>query len=75
MKLEQIRDNILEEQKRIAMIKAQAQMTQQRARQFLMSDPDRQADMVTDAQMQLMMQQPIEGEQEVIEAENALPEV
>jgi hypothetical protein len=75
MKLEQIRDNILEEQKRIAMIKAQAQMTQQRARQFLMSDPNTQADMVTDAQMQLMMQQPIEGEQEVIEAENALPEV
>ena len=73
MKLEQIAENILEEQKRIAMIEAQAQMMQQRAQQFLMGDPDEQADMMADAQMQLM-QQPIEGEAEVIEAEEALPE-
>ena len=73
MKLERIRDNILEEQKRIAMIEAQAQMMQQRANQFLMGDPDEQADMMVDAQMQ-MMNQPIEGEAEVIEAEEALSE-
>ena len=73
MKLEQIVNNILEEQKRIAMIEAQAQMMQQRANQFLMGNPDEQADMMVDAQMQ-MMNQPIEGEEEVIEAEEALPE-
>ena len=73
MKLEQIVENILEEQKRIAMIEAQAQMMQQRAQQFLMGDPDEQASMMADAQMQLM-NQPIEGEAEVIEAEENLPE-
>ena len=73
MKLEQIRDNILEEQKRIAMIEAQAQMMQQRAQQFLMGDPDEQASMMADA-MQQPAEQPIEGEAEVIEAEGNLPE-
>jgi hypothetical protein len=55
------------------MIEAEAQAMQQRAQQFLMGDPDEQADMVADAQMQLMnqqaMEQPIEGEAEVIEEE------
>jgi hypothetical protein len=74
MKLEQIVENILEEQKRIAMIEAQAQMMQQRAQQFLMGDPDEQADMMSDAMMQQPAEQPIEGEAEVIEAEKALPE-
>jgi predicted ATP-dependent protease len=77
MKLEEIVNNILKEQQRIAQIEAQAQMMQQRAQQFLMGDPDEQASMMTDAQMQLMQQseeEPIEGEEEVIEAEEALPE-
>ena len=76
MKLEEIVNNILKEQQRIAQIEAQAQMMQQRAQQFLMGDPDEQASMMTDAQMQLMQQaeQPIEGEEEVIEAEEELPE-
>ena len=73
MKLEQIVENIQEEQKRIAMIEARAQMIQQRANQFLMGDPDEQASMMADAQMQLM-NQPIEGEAEVMQAEEALPE-
>ena len=77
MKLEQIVENILDEQKRIAEIEARAQMIQQRANQFLYGDPDAQANMMADAQMQLMGQQteqPIEGEEEVIEEEEALPE-
>jgi hypothetical protein len=62
MKLEQIVENILEEQKRIAMIEARAQEIQQRANQFLMGDPDDQASMMADAQMQLMseQEQPVE---------------
>ena len=46
-----------EEQRRIAMIDAQAKIMQQRAQQFLMGDPDEQAGQIADARMQLMMQQ------------------
>jgi hypothetical protein len=76
MKLEEIVNNILQEQQRIAQIEAQAQMMQQRAQQFLMGDADEQASQMADAQMELMQQgeQPIEGEEEVIEAEEELPE-
>ena len=76
LKLEEIVNNILEEQQRIAQIEAQAQMMQQRAQQFLMGDPDEQASKVAEARMQMAQQpeQPIEGEAEVIEAEEALPE-
>ena len=76
LKLEEIVNNILKEQQRIAQIEAQAQMMQQRAQQFLMGDPDEQASQMADAQMEMMMQQeaPIEGEEEVIEAEEELPE-
>ena len=59
-----------EEQRRIAMIDAQAQMMQARAQQFLMGDPDEQSSMMADA----MMQQPIQGEEEVMAAEEELPE-
>lgn len=61
-------DHIKEEQRRIAMIQAQAQLMQQRAQQFLMEDPDGQAQQMADARMQLMAErqaQPIEGEAEV----------
>ncbi len=71
MKLEQIVENILEEQKKIAMIEARAQMIQQRANQFIMGDPEEQASMMADTQAQLM-NQPIEGEAAVIEAEQAI---
>jgi hypothetical protein len=68
MKLEQIIEDMEAEQRKIAMMQAQAQMMQQRASQFINGDPDEQASMIADAQMQLM------GEQEVAEAEQALPE-
>lgn len=46
-----------EEQERIAMINAQAQMMQQRASQFINGDIDQQANMVNDAQQMINSQQ------------------
>ena len=74
MKLKEIVNNILKEQQRIAQIEAQAQIMQQRAQQFLMGDADEQASMMADAQMQMQQEAPIEGEAEVVEAEEDLPE-
>ena len=76
-------ENIKEQQRRIAMIQAEAQAMQQRAQQFLMGDPDEQSSMMADAQTQMMMQdigqqmpaeEPIEGEEEVEAAEEAMEE-
>jgi hypothetical protein len=64
MKIMEAIEHIEEEQRRIAMIQAQAQMMQQRAQQFLMGDPDEQASQISDAQMQLMMQEQEYAEQE-----------
>jgi len=78
IKLMGIVEDMEEEQRRIAMFDAQAQMMQQRAGQFLMGDPDEQSSMMADAQLQLMLQQleeqALEGEEEVEEAEEELPE-
>ena len=77
MKILEAIEHIKEEQRKIAAIQAQAQMMQQRAQQFLMGDPDEQASMMAEAQMQLMAeasQQPIEGEAEVKAKEKNLPE-
>jgi hypothetical protein len=73
MKIQEAIEYIKEEQRRIATIEAQAQMMQQRAQQFLMGDPDDQAAQMVDAQMQ-MMNQPIEGEEEVKAIEKAQAE-
>jgi hypothetical protein len=69
MKIMEAIEHIEEEQRKIAMIQAQAQMMQQRAQQFLMGDPDEQASQISDAQLQLMMQ-----EQEYAEQEEELDE-
>jgi len=74
MKILEIVETIKEQQRKIAMIEAQAQMMQQRASQFLLGDPDEQASMMADARMQMQMQQPIEGEAQVASEEKALPE-
>ena len=63
--------HIREEQQRIAMIEAKAQEMQQRAQQFLMGDPDEQADMMAEAQAQLMQQQEVPEEIEAAEQEQA----
>ena len=71
MKIQEAIEYIKKEQQRIAEIEAEAQAMQQRAQQFLMGDPDSQADMMAQAQMQLNQQQamaqeqPIQGEEEV----------
>ena len=71
-------DYIEDQQRRIAILESQAQLMQQRASQYLMGDPDEQSSMMADAMAQLQMQQamnqPIQGEEEVMEAEENLPE-
>ena len=67
-------ENIKKIQQQIAQINAQAQLMQQRAEQFLMEDPDGQSSQMAEA-MKRMQEQPIEGEEEVIEAEEKLPTV
>ena len=62
-KLEGIVERMEEEQRRIAMIQAQAQLMQQRAQQFLMEDPDGQAQQIADAQSQLEAELAAEEEQ------------
>ena len=53
MKIQEAIEHIREEQQRIAMIEAQAQMMQQRASQFILEDPDAQASQVADAMAQM----------------------
>lgn len=68
-------EKIEEEQRRIAMIQAQAQMMQQRAQQFLMEDPEAQASQMAEAMGGLEEQvdaseeelEEVEEEMEVIE--------
>jgi hypothetical protein len=62
LKLEKIIERMEEEQAKIAAIEAEAQLMQQRAQQFIMGDPDEQASQMAEA---MMMNQPINGEEEV----------
>lgn len=73
-KIKKAIQHIRDEQRRIAMIQAQAQAMQQRAQQFLMGDPDEQAQQIADTRMQLMNQQELEGEAEVKAAEEEMEE-
>ena len=73
MKLKAIIEKIKDEQRRIAMIESRAQIMQQRAQQFLMGDPEEQSSMMAEAMRQMQGQQ-MQGEQEVMAAEAALPE-
>lgn len=73
-KILEICDKIEKNQKKIAMIQAQAQVMQQNAQQFIMSDEESQSSMMADAMMQLQAEQELKGEQEVIQAEKELPE-
>lgn len=60
MKIKEAVERIKEEQRRIAMIEAEAQAMTQRAQQFIMGDPNDQASQMADAQRQLMAQQDAE---------------
>lgn len=53
MKLMEVIEEMEKEQRRIAMIEAQAQLMQQNAQQFLMEDPDGQADQIANARAQI----------------------
>lgn len=68
MKILEAIDHIKGEQRKIAMIEAQAQAMQQRANQFLMGDPGEQSSMMADAQRQIMAQ----GESQIAQQEAAL---
>ena len=72
-KLQGIIDRMKEEQKKIAMLQAEMQLKQQRAQQFLMEDPDGQADQIADAQMRMLMQQEAEyaGQEAELDEETA----
>lgn len=70
--LEEIIANAEEEQRKIAMLQAQAQMMQQRAQQFLMDDVDGQASMMADAIGQAQAEEEIEGEEAIEEEEEDL---
>ena len=74
LKIQEAIDHILEEQRKIAMIEARAQAVQQRARQFLMGDPDEQASMMADAQMQLQMRNMAQQEAQYAQQEAELDE-
>jgi hypothetical protein len=73
-KILEICDKIEEEQQKIAMIQAQAQIMQQNAQRFIYGDDEMQSSMMADAMAQLQMEEELEGEEEVIEAEEELPE-
>jgi hypothetical protein len=66
VKLEEAIELIEQEQEKIAMMNAQAQMMQQRAQQFLMEDPEAQASQVLEAEQIPTEEAPVEGE-EVVE--------
>lgn len=63
-KIQKIVDFIMDQQKKIAIMDAQAQMMQQRAQQFLMEDLDGQAQQIADAEMQIRAQEAQYAEQE-----------
>lgn len=56
-------EHMKNEQRKIAQIQAQAQMMQQRARQFLAEDPDGQSQQIADAKMKLRAQQTPAGQE------------
>ena len=66
-KIREAVEHIRDEQRKIAMIEAQAQAMQQRAQMFLMEDPDGQAQQIADARMQLEEQKYAEKEAELDE--------
>lgn len=66
-KLLEVIENVKETQAKIAQINAEAQLMQQRAEQFLMEDPEAQAQQMADAQMQIMAQQQMPQEETVEE--------
>ena len=75
MKLKEILERNKEKQRQIAEINAQAQLMQQRAQQFLMEDPDGQAEQIAAARSQLDAEAALEAQEaEYAEQEAELDE-
>ena len=75
VKILEIVEKIEAEQRKIAEINARAQMMQQRAQQFLMGDPDDQAQQISDARMQMQLEKDLaEKEAQYAEKEAGLDE-
>ena len=70
-KIEEAVKHIREEQRKIAEIEARTQAEMQKAQMFLMSDPDIQAQMVADAEMQLQLEQALAAEEAKYAAKEA----
>lgn len=62
-KILEICDKVEKEQRKIAMIEARARMMQQRAQQFLMGDPDGQAEQIADARARMDAEAALEAEE------------
>lgn len=63
MKIEKAIEYMENEQRKIAMLQVQAQIMQQRANQFLMGDPEEQAEQIADARTQLDAEAALEAEE------------
>ena len=63
VKLQEVIDEMEKEQRKIAMIEAQAQMMQQRAQQFLMEDPDGQAERIAEARGAMQAEQAVKAKE------------
>lgn len=63
-KIKEAVEHIMDTQRKIAEIEAQAQIMQQRAQQFLLEDPDAQAEEISRAEQMLMEQEAEYAEQE-----------
>lgn len=74
MKILEAIAKIKDQQKRIAMIDARAQLMRQRAQQYLMGDPDEQASQIADAAAQLRTQRPQAVRREASQAKDASTE-
>ena len=66
-------DHILDEQRKIATIEAQAQELQQRASQFLMGDPEEQSDLMANAQLKLLRNKEAQYAQQEAELDKEVP--
>lgn len=75
VKLQEIVEYAEAEQRKIAMMQAEAQLMQQRAQEFLMGDIDSQAQTMADAEMQMQLEQALaEKEAQYAEQEAELDE-
>jgi hypothetical protein len=69
MKIQEVIDYMEAEQRKIAMIQAQMQARMQTANQFLMGDPDAQAQQIADARTKLDAQSQVQAEEKKLDKE------